>query len=128
MLGKGSALKTQELGWSGRSAGESRYSPPIQAPARSGSWCRLLRLLTEAVLGADVGVSALHGVTVAIGAGPDAGGAGGEVPGDPYNTERAGMTTREQLPCSDCRARRVAPQGLPGQPCTPPHPLQGRAN
>lgn len=74
-------------------------------------------MLTEAVLGADVDIPALYSITVAIRAGLDIGGAGGEVSGDPYNTHGRPVTTIwEYPPWSDCQSQKAASQGLPGQP------------
>lgn len=95
------------------------YLPPLPRPCPC-SGTRTGSVLTEAVLGADVGVSAFHGVTVAVGAGLDAGGAGGEVPGDPYGTQQAVTTTREHPSWSDGQSREGRTQGLPGQACTAP--------
>lgn len=101
------------------------YLHPLPRPCPS-SGARAGSVLTEAVLGADVGVSAFHGVTVAVGAGLDAGGAGGEVPGDPYGTQQAVTTTREHPSWSDCQSREGR---TPGPPRPSLHrPPQGEAN
>lgn len=57
--------------------------------------------LTEAVLGADIDIPTLHSITVTIRAGLGVGGAGGEVPGDPYDMKHGRMSphVEEPHPC-----------------------------
>lgn len=69
----------------GRAWGRLTHSHPglTQLKERAQAHGRL----TEAVLGADVEVFALHRIAAAVRARLDAGGAGREVPGDSYDTE-----------------------------------------
>lgn len=69
------------------------------------------RGLTETVLGANVEITALHSITVAVGAGPGAGGAGGEVPGDPCDGAHSKLLPHIAYPIT------VWLSGSPGQPC-----------
>lgn len=112
-INSGMMLVWLKCGW------ESK-PPPLATPTHG----RLLNLqaqwlLTEAVLGADVDVSALHSITVAIGAGLDAGGAGGEVPGNSWNTQQASHCHAGTPPWLDGQSQKGGTLGPP-RPILPP--------
>lgn len=118
----------RSLGHQGKRHGEATPSA-IPGPALAQVACEAQGLLTEAVLGADVGIFALHGITVAVRAGLDAGGAGGEVPGDSYDIQQAGYHHKGALTLS----RPLGQEGLhPRAPqanlAPSPTPLPARRN